>query len=123
LTAAGERAALSPHLLDAVAWVESRYNAQARSPAGAIGAMQLMPATAAELGVNPDDADGNVRGGAAYLRRMLDTFDGDLELALAAYNAGPAAVRRAGGVPPYPETRAYVAAVLDRMAQLEEAAR
>jgi soluble lytic murein transglycosylase-like protein len=120
LIAAGDRAALSPHLLDAVAWVESRYRADARSPKGAIGLMQLMPATAAELGVDPQDASENARGGAAYLRRMLDMFEGDIVLALAAYNAGPGAVRRYGGVPPFPETEAYVAAVMERLAAIEE---
>lgn len=107
---------LSPELLEAVAWAESRFNPDARSPKGAQGVMQLMPGTAAELGVDPTVPQDNIRGGARYLRQMLETFDGDLELALAAYNAGPGAVRRHGGVPPYPETRRYVAAVLDYMA-------
>ncbi|MEJ0058527.1 MAG: lytic transglycosylase domain-containing protein [Terricaulis sp.] len=96
---AGAQAALSPQLLEAVAWTESRFNPSARSPVGAIGAMQLMPATAAQLGVDPTQTSDNVRGGARYLRLMLQQFDGDLELALAAYNAGtrsgPALWRRA----------------------------
>lgn len=117
LERAGAHVALSPLLLEAVAWAESRFNTQARSSAGAIGAMQLMPGTAADLGVNPHHPSENVRGGARYLRAMLIEFDGDLELALAAYNAGPGAVRRHNGVPPYPETRAYVAAVLGYMAE------
>lgn len=78
--------------------------------------MQLMPATARELGVDPADPVQNAHGGAMYLREMLAVFDADLELALAAYNAGPSAVIRHGGVPPYAETRAYVAAVMDYLA-------
>lgn len=116
LERAGEVADLDPALLEAVAWVESRFNQSARSPKGAIGLMQLMPGTAADLGVDPRDTGQNAAGGAAYLRRMLALFKGDLQLTLAAYNAGPAAVRRYGGVPPFKETQAYVAAVLERMA-------
>lgn len=116
LNNAGAHAALSPRLLEAVAYAESRFNPRAVSPAGAIGAMQLMPGTAADLGVNPHDPGENVRGGALYLRQMLELFGGDVELALAAYNAGPAAVRRHGGVPPYRETRAFVATVMGYMA-------
>lgn len=116
LDQAGSDVALSPQLLAAVAWAESRFNPRAVSPRGARGVMQLMPDTAAELGVDPADPIANVRGGARYLRRMLEIFDGDIELALAAYNAGPAAVRRHNGVPPFPQTRAYVAAVMDYMA-------
>ena len=80
--------------------------------------MQLRPGTAARLGVDADDLRGNLNGGAAYLAQLLHEFDGDIVLTLAAYNAGPGAVRRWGGVPPYPETRAYVAAVLDRLSQM-----
>ena len=89
---------------------------EAVSPRGARGVMQLMPATAAHLRVNPDDMASNVDGGAAYLARLLERFDGDIVKTLAAYNAGPEAVERYHGVPPYPETKAYVAAVLDRLA-------
>jgi hypothetical protein len=117
LQAAGETVFLSPALLEAVAWAESRFRIDARSPKGAIGPMQLMPATAAELRVDAADPAQNVRGGAIYLRQMLVEFDGDLELALAAYNAGPGAVRRFGGVPHYKETQLYVSAVLDYMAR------
>lgn len=116
LRAAAAQRALSPALIEAVAYVESRFQQAAVSPAGAVGVMQLMPGTARDLGVDPRDQAQNIAGGTAYLRQMLELFDGDLERALAAYNAGPAAVRRYGGVPPFPETRRYVAAVLDRLA-------
>jgi soluble lytic murein transglycosylase-like protein len=118
---AADRRQLSARLIEAVAWQESRLNPKAVSPKGALGVMQLRPKTAAGLGVDPSDLRGNVEGGAAYLVQLLHDFDGDLVLALAAYDAGPEAVRRWGGVPPYPETRAYVAAVLDRLAQMETA--
>ena len=115
--AAAVRHQVSPRLVEAVAWQESRLNQSAVSPKGARGVMQLMPGTARELGVDAGDLTANVDGGAAYLARMMKLFDGDLTRALAAYNAGPGAVLRHGGVPPYAETRAYVAAVLDRLAR------
>lgn len=101
---------LRPDLVRAVVQVESGYNARAVSSKGALGLMQLMPATAAAVGVrSPFDAEENIRGGTTYLRQLLDRFDGNEELALAAYNAGPLAVDRYGNqVPPYPETRDYV---------------
>ena len=117
IQAAAERHQVSPQLVEAVAWQESRLNQQAVSPKGARGVMQLMPGTARELGVDADDLASNVDGGAAYLAKMMKLFDGDLTRALAAYNAGPGAVLRHGGVPPYAETRAYVAAVLNRLAR------
>jgi soluble lytic murein transglycosylase len=105
---AGERE-LDPRLVQAVMQVESGYNPKALSDKGAIGLMQLMPGTARELSVDdPWDPDQNVRGGTQYLKQMLDFFSGDLELALAAYNAGARAVLENAGIPPYPDTRAYV---------------
>lgn len=116
LAAAAAASGLSEQLLGTLAWSESGFDPAAVSPAGAIGLMQLMPQTARELGVDPRDPEQNLRGGAAYLRQQLDRFGGDLERALAAYNAGPAQVQRHGGVPPFRETRAYVAANLERLA-------
>ena len=103
---------VDPRLLVAVASRESDFDARAVSNAGACSLMQLMPETARFLGVaNIFDPRENVFGGAHYLRTLLDTFDGDLDLTLAAYNAGPGAVQKYGGVPPYRETQAYVRSV------------
>ena len=106
---------LHPALLEAVAWQESRLHQGAVSPKGAVGVMQLMPATAASLAVDAHDPQANIHGGARQLRWLLARYNGDLVRTLAAYNAGTKAVDRYGGVPPYPETRAYVAAVLERL--------
>ena len=111
--AAAKRENVDPRLVNAIAQAESGGDQSAVSPVGAIGVMQLMPDTAAGLGVDPYDEKQNVEGGAKYLREMLDTFGGDVKKAVAAYNAGPAAVKAYGGVPPYPETQAYVDRVLD----------
>lgn len=106
---------LSPALLEALVWQESRWRAQAVSPVGARGLAQLMPGTARELGVNPDDPFANLEGGARYLREQLDRFDGDVEKALAAYNAGPGRVMAANGIPAIRETQNYVASVMGRL--------
>lgn len=102
--------AISPALVRAVIQAESAWNVRAVSVKGALGLMQLMPATASHLGVSdPFDPEQNIRGGVKYLRFLLDRYDGNFELALAAYNAGPGAVDRYGRkVPPYRETQAYV---------------
>jgi soluble lytic murein transglycosylase-like protein len=108
------RTKLPAELLHAVIAVESGYDAKARSPKGAMGLMQLMPATAQRFGVrDPFAPVDNVQGGASYLKWLLDLFGGDLELALAAYNSGEQAVLKAGRrIPPFPETQAYVPRVL-----------
>jgi len=109
---AAEKYGVPVNLLHSIAQTESEYNQDARSEAGAIGMMQLMPDTAAGLGVDPNDLASNIEGGAKYMRELLDTFDGDLEKAIAAYNAGPNAVKKHGGIPPYAQTQDYVRKVL-----------
>lgn len=109
-TARSER--IPPALLKAVIAAESRFDPRAVSPKGAQGLMQLMPATARDLGVqDPLAVEDNLQGGARYLRHLMDRY-GDLSRALAAYNAGPSAVDRYEGIPPYRETRQYVERVL-----------
>ncbi|MEO6716745.1 MAG: lytic transglycosylase domain-containing protein [Novosphingobium sp.] len=108
---------LSPKLIEALVWQESRWNTMALSPVGARGLTQLMPGTARMLGVNASDPHANLEGGARYLRMQLDAFDGDVLLALAAYNAGPQRVIKAGGIPAIRETRNYVATILSRLSQ------
>ena len=109
------RHGLDPALVLAVASVESSFKPKAVSPKGALGLMQLMPATATSLGVEDAfDPETNLEGGSRYLAELLTLYGGDLRRALAAYNAGPGAVKRHGGIPPYRETRAYVKKVLER---------
>lgn len=108
---------VSPRLIEALVWQESRWNQRAVSHAGARGLAQLMPGTARDLGVNPHDADSNLEGGVRYLRMQLDTFDGNVEHALAAYNAGPKRVLDAGGIPRIKETQGYVRAIIGRLNQ------
>ena len=110
---ASGRYRLDPDLVNSVIKAESNFNARAVSPKGAQGLMQLMPGTASQLGVpNAFDPQANVEGGAKYLRELLERYNFDLVKALAAYNAGPQRVEQFGGVPPYYETRAYVARVV-----------
>ena len=106
---------LEAALVKAVARIESCFDVRAVSTVGAQGLMQLMPTTASLVGVSdPFVADKNINGGAAYLKMMLDRFNNNVSLALAAYNAGPEAVDRYHGIPPYPETQNYVAAVTQK---------
>ena len=109
ITAAAQANGLDPALLAGLIKQESGFNANAGSPAGARGLTQLMPGTAATLGVsNVLDPTQSINGGAKYLKQQLDAFGGDVAKALAAYNAGPGAVQRFGGIPPYAETQNYV---------------
>jgi cell wall-associated NlpC family hydrolase len=111
--AAAHGAGINPSIFQALVTQESGWNPEALSPVGASGLTQLMPATAKGLGVmNVNDPVQNLRGGAQYLKQQLDAFGGNYNLALAAYNAGPAAVRKYGGIPPYSETQNYVKTIM-----------
>ena len=113
IQAAARKYGLDPALLKGLIRQESNFNPAAGSPAGAQGLTQLMPGTARALGVtDPHDPQQAIDGGARYLKQQLDAFGGDVEKALAAYNAGPGAVKRYGGVPPYAETQNYVKKVM-----------
>lgn len=117
-----QRHRLDALLLAAIVEAESSFRSDALSPTGATGLMQVLPATAASLGIEDVlDPDQNLDAGARYLGRLLDRYDGDLPLALAAYNAGPTRVRRYGGIPPFPETERYVGRVLRRYAGFRRA--
>jgi soluble lytic murein transglycosylase-like protein len=117
IDAAAATSGIDPALLKGLVSQESGFDPNARSGAGAVGLTQLMPGTAASLGVsNPLDPVQSLQGGAKYLRQQLDRFGGDERLALAAYNAGPGAVARYGGVPPYAETQNYVNSVMAKAA-------
>jgi soluble lytic murein transglycosylase-like protein len=118
ITAAATKYSIDPALLKGLIRQESNFNADARSPVGAQGLTQLMPGTAASLGVtDPTDPAQAIDGGAKYLKAQLDRFGGDASKALAAYNAGPGAVAKYGGVPPYAETQNYVQKVLGYAAE------
>ena len=122
IDAAAGKYNVDPALLRGLIRQESNFNANATSPAGARGLTQLMPGTAAALGVDPSVPAQAIEGGAKYLRQQLDRFGGDPAKALAAYNAGPGAVQRYGGVPPYAETQNYVRKVMGYAAEYRQAA-
>lgn len=112
---AGDRYGVDPRLLHAVVWKESKYNSSARSHMGAQGLMQLMPATAARFNCrNASDPEANLDAGTRYLRWLLERFDGDISLALAAYNAGEGNVDKYSGVPPFNETQNYIKIITGR---------
>ena len=114
IASAASRHQIDPDFVASVVKAESGFNPTAVSPKGAQGLMQLMPETAAKLGVeNVLDPAANVEGGTKYLRQLLDQYAGDAVKALAAYNAGPQRVEQYGGIPPYRETRAYITRIID----------
>ena len=113
VSSAGDKHRIDPDFINSVIRAESNFNPKARSPKGAQGLMQLMPGTASRLGVTDAyDPTSNVNGGTQYLRELLQKYNGDAIKALAAYNAGPGRVQQYHGVPPYRETRAYVARII-----------
>lgn len=123
IDSAAARYGIDPAVLHGLIQQESGFDPSARSSAGALGLTQLMPATAASLGVSePLDPAQSIEGGARYLSQMLSRFGGNTAEALAAYNAGPGAVQQYGGVPPYPETQQYVAKVLGYAASYSQSA-
>lgn len=116
IRAEADRQGVAPELLRAVISAESAFVPCAVSDKGAMGLMQLMPGTAAAMGVSdPLDPDDNLRGGVRYLGQLLERYGGDLSLALSAYNAGPAVVDKFGGIPPIPETQNYVREILKKL--------
>ncbi len=120
INVASEKYGVKPELIAAIISAESGGNARATSPVGAQGLMQLMPATARELGVqNSYNPEQNIMGGTKYISQMLNRFDNDERLALAAYNAGPSAVRRHNGIPPYRETQNYVTKIMNQLGEEE----
>ena len=122
ISAVSEKYNIDSDFIKAIIKQESGFNTRATSKKGAMGLMQLMPKTAESLGIldayNPSD---NIEGGVKYLKGLLDRFDNNQELALAAYNAGPNAVKKYGGVPPYKETQNYVKAIMDTYNKVKEA--
>jgi len=123
VTAAAQRNGLPPELVHSVVAAESAFRTDSVSRKGAVGLMQLMPSTAREYGVDPTDPKQNVEAGTQYLRDLLVKYDGRVSRALAAYNAGPGAVDRYHGVPPYRETQAYVARVIKKYDQKSAASK
>ncbi|MCC6539440.1 MAG: lytic transglycosylase domain-containing protein [Bryobacterales bacterium] len=123
LDRAADKYGVPAALLHSVARAESAYRVDAISPKGAIGVMQLMPATASELGANPHDVEQNIDAGARYLRDLLVQYEGSAHKALSAYNAGPQAVKKYNGVPPYAETVHYIDRVLGTYQRLAAASR
>ncbi len=121
ITKYADKNGLDEDFVKAVINQESGFNPNATSHCGAMGLMQLMPATAQGLGVtNAYDAEQNIEGGTKYLKGLMDRFGNDKSLALAAYNAGPNAVKKYGGIPPYAETQNYVKSVLGKYERLKE---